>query len=176
MDFSILYAIQSIRFDLLDKCVVSVTNICGSKAQIWLVLGAILLIFKKTRKMGAAVLLSYGIVWVVGQDILKDLIARPRPCHIDDSVKLLISKPTSYSCPSTHSGLAMAMAISVYLNNKKAGVAAILVAIFICFTRMYLFVHFPSDVLLGCIIGIVSATISAKAIDIIFKKIGEKHV
>lgn len=174
MELQILYAIQSIRTDFLDSAIVFITNFVGKNAEIWLVLGIALLIFKKTRKIGLAVLLSYGLTWVICQDIIKDIICRPRPCHVDESIELLISRPSSYSCPSTHSALAMAMATSVYYFNKKFGIAAFVVSLIIGFSRMYLFVHFPTDVLLGYLIGIVAGIVAGKVVEIIAKKVNEK--
>lgn len=174
MDFQILYAIQTIRTGLLDNIIVFITNFVGKNAEIWLVLGVALLIFKKTRKIGLAVLLSYGLTWVVCQDILKDTICRPRPCHIDETIELLVKRPSSFSCPSTHSALAAAMAASVYYFNKKFGIVAIVAALIIGFSRMYLFVHFPTDVLFGLLIGAIAGIIAGKVVEIIAKKINEK--
>ena len=170
IEFSILYAIQSIRTVWLDKAVLFITGAMGSNGEIWLGLGAGLLLFKKTRKMGITVILSYIMSWIIGQDILKNLICRPRPCHIDETIQLLVSRPSSYSCPSTHTSLAFSMAVSIKAFDKKAGIYAITLALIVAFTRMYLFVHFPTDVLLGSIIGILSGYICSKLIKLIFKE------
>ena len=91
MDFSILYAIQTLRGPVMDALILGLTNIMGSYGQIWLVVGVALCLFPKTRRCGVAVLLSYGLVFLVGQYGLKVLIARPRPCHLDQSVDILTS-------------------------------------------------------------------------------------
>ena len=96
MDFSILYAIQTLRGPVMDALILGLTNIMGSYGQIWLVVGVALCLFPKTRRCGVAVLLSYGLVFLVGQYDLKDLIARPRPCHLDQTVELLLKRPSSY--------------------------------------------------------------------------------
>ena len=161
MEFSILYAIQNLHCDWLDDVILTITNLMGNYGQIWLIVAAVLLLFKTTRKTGLCVLLSYGLVFVIGQYVLKDLIARARPCHIDETVQLLISRPSSYSCPSTHTGWAFAAAFSIFLNHRKtdkiAGIVAIFAAAVIGFSRMYLFVHFPTDVLFGIVLGIMAA-------------------
>ena len=167
IDFNILYAIQNIRTPFLDKFFVTITSIPGNYGQMWVVLGIILLIFKKTRKCGFTIILSYLMVYGLGQYVLKDLIARPRPCHIDQTIELLISRPSSFSCPSTHSGWAFAAAVSVYLYNKKIGIPVIIFSFLVAFSRLYLFVHFPSDVLFGIVLGIMFAVLSK----IIVKKI-----
>lgn len=174
MDFPILYAIQTLRCDILDNIILAITKIAGDYGQIWLALAVVLLIFKKTRKSGIAILIGYALVYVSGQFVLKDLIARARPCHIDETVELLISRPSSYSCPSTHSAWAFAAAISVLAYHKKAGVGVIAAALIIMFSRLYLFVHFPTDVLFGAALGAVCGYIGCLVTDFVFKKITDR--
>ncbi len=96
--------------------------------------------------------LAIGVL--AGNVCLKNLIARPRPCWLDDSVFMLISVPADYSFPSGHT-LASAIGATVLTKtNRKFGWAAIPAAIIIAFSRLYLFVHFPSDILAGAVLGI----------------------
>ena len=155
MDFSILYAIQSIRCAWLDTFKLIVTKVAGNNGELWIVLGIILLAFRKTRRTGIVILMSYILTYLIGQCGLKELIARPRPCHIDKTVKLLIKCPESYSCPSTHSAWAFAGATSVFMYHKKCGIFVAVISCIIAFSRMYMFVHFPTDVAFGAIIGIL---------------------
>lgn len=173
MDFKILYAIQGIRTPLLDKIFVVITSIPGNYGQIWALLALILLVFKKTRKCGITMLVSYLLVYGMGQYVLKDLIARPRPCHLDQSIELLISRPSSYSCPSTHSGWAFAAATSIFLFNKKIGILTYVFSTLVAFSRLYLFVHFPTDVLLGIVLGVLFAILTKIVLSSIKKK--KKH-
>lgn len=168
MDFNILYFIQSIRTPLLDKIMVTITNIPGNMGEMWIALGILLLLFKKTRKCGLVICLSYLLVYGMGQYVLKDLIARPRPCHIDQTIELLIKKPSSYSCPSTHSGWAFAAATSIFIYNKKCGIFTFIFSSLVAFSRMYLFVHFPSDVLFGIVLGIIFANVANILVNKIF--------
>ena len=159
MEFAILNWIQSLHCEFLDTVMVLIfNNIVGSKGEIWLWIGILLLIIPKTRKTGLCVLSAYIISYYIGDGILKDLIARPRPCMIDESVELLIKRPTSFSCPSVHSMLAFASASSVFWYHKKLGIAALIFAALIGFSRMYFFVHFPSDVLFGSLLGFLIGT------------------
>ena len=160
MEFNILYWIQNLHGDFLDKIMVIIFNdIVGSKGEIWIILGIILLLIPKARKTGLCVLSAYIISYYIGDGILKDFIARPRPCMIDETVALLVSKPSSFSCPSVHSMLAFASASSLFWFHKKAGIVALIFAALIGFSRMYFFVHFPSDVLLGSVLGFMIGTV-----------------
>ena len=152
MEFSFLYAIP--RTQALDNFFLAVTNVAGSYGQLWVIVAAALLIFKSTRKAGVAVLLAYGMVFLMGQYGLKNLISRPRPCQIDLDFALLVSRPSSSSFPSTHSAWAFGAATAIFMRHKKLGVGALIVAALIAFSRLYLFLHFPTDVLAGIALGV----------------------
>ena len=171
MDFSILYAIQGIRTDGLDRFIQALTKVAGSYGQIWLILAAILCVFPRTRRGGICVFLAYALTFVAGQMVLKDLIARPRPCHIDETVQLLVSRPSSYSCPSTHTAWSFAAATAIVLNNKALGIAAFVPAVLIAFSRLYLFVHFPTDVLLGAALGALMGVCANAAVRACVKRL-----
>lgn len=160
MEIDILYWIQNLHCDWLDSAMVKVFNdIVGSKGELWVILGILLLIIPKTRKAGLCVLASYIIAYYIGDGILKDMIARKRPCMIDETVELLVSRPSSYSCPSVHSMLAFASATSIFWYYKKTGIAALVFAGLVGISRMYFFVHFPSDVLFGAALGFMIGTV-----------------
>ena len=114
----------------------------------------ILLIIPKTRKCGAAVLLSYVVSILIGNEWLKDLITRPRPCAVDDTVMLIVKKPGSFSCPSVHAYLAFSSAMAIFHYYRKAGIGVLVFAALVGFSRMYFFVHYPTDVLFGAALGI----------------------
>ena len=163
MELSFLYAIP--RSALLDSFFLILTKIAGSHGELCLLTGILLIVFKKTRRTGIAVLITYLGVLVFGQLILKNLIDRPRPCHIDRAFALLVERPDSSSFPSTHSAWAFGAATAIFMKYRKAGMAAFLVAACIAFSRMYLFLHFPTDVLCGVILGIVLGIVAAKITD-----------
>ena len=152
MEFSFLYAIP--RGSVLDAFFLGVTKIAGSYGQFWVVIALLLLIFKRTRRAGVAVLIAYIGVFLLGQYGLKNLISRPRPCQIDTAFPLLVSRPSSSSFPSTHSAWAFGGATAIFLWHKKAGIAAYVAAVLIGFSRLYLFLHFPTDVLFGAGMGV----------------------
>ena len=83
----------------------------------------------------------------------KPLVARERPCWIRDPVQLLIDMPKDYSFPSGHTQVSVVSAMAIFQNNRKWGIAAFVLASLIAFSRLYLYVHFPTDVLAGIVIG-----------------------
>ena len=101
-----------------------------------------------------------GIIWVLaaalllGNLALKNLFARPRPCWLDESVPLLIARPSDYSFPSGHTMAGAIGATILTAADRRCGWAAIPLAVFITFSRLYLYVHFPSDVLGGAVLGV----------------------
>ena len=101
---------------------------------------------------------------------------RVRPCWIDTSVPLLVKNPSDYSFPSGHSSASFASAVSIvqYVRYRKQGVAAVILAAMIAVTRMYVFVHFPTDVLVGTLLGIIEALLAGLMIRWIYRKIDEK--
>ena len=152
MEFSFLYAIP--RTEVLDSFFLGLTRVAGSYGQLWLIIAALLLIFKKTRKAGISVLIAYVAVYLLGQIVLKQLISRPRPCQIDQAFALLVARPSSSSFPSTHSAWAFGAATAIFMQHRKLGAAAYAVAALIAFSRLYMFLHFPTDVLFGAALGI----------------------
>ena len=145
----------------------------GDLGQLWVLVGILLLVYKQTRKLGFGILLSYAIVYCSIQYGLKDLIARPRPCHLNQTIEMLTKCSASFSCPSTHTCWAFASATCIYLFNKKAGKLVFVVASLIAFSRMYLFVHFPTDVLCGLVLGIAIGFISHVIMNFVDKLINK---
>ena len=170
MDFQILYFINEIHFEILDKIIILITHMC-TKGIFWILVGVILLLFKKTRKCGLTVLIALLFSLIVGNILLKNIVARPRPCWIDETINMLIAVPKDYSFPSGHTFASFAAAVSVFLYYKKAGTAAIILAFLIGFSRLYLFVHFPTDVLSGAVLGICAAFASRCIVNKIWQKI-----
>lgn len=155
-EFSILYALQEIHSPVLDKIMLFITWL-GDAGWFWLAIGAVCLVFKKHRKMGLQLFVSMLCTLIIGNVIIKNLVGRLRPCDIDPAVTLLLSRPHGHSFPSGHSINSMAAAVALFLNNKKIGIPAIIIATLIGFSRLYLFVHFPTDVVVGFAIAILVA-------------------
>lgn len=161
MDFAILYGIQNtLACPPLDALMVFVTA-CGDHGLIWIAVGIILLISRKTRRWGITLLVTLGITWLICEYGVKALAARPRPFMLDPGYALLIAPPSGFSFPSGHTLASFLAATVIAFSPVTRGwkVAAWVMAVLIAFSRLYLFVHFPTDVLAGAIIGVVAALI-----------------
>ena len=169
MEFSFLYAIP--RTPALDSFFLGVTRIAGSYGQLWVIIAVLLLIFKKTRKAGISVLIAYVAVFLLGQLALKHLVSRLRPCQIDQAFALLVERPSSSSFPSTHTAWAFAAAAAIFMRHRIAGIAAFVAAALIAFSRMYLFLHFPTDVLFGIAMGIALGVLADRLTDRVGRKL-----
>ena len=108
--------------------------------------------------MGLALVFSL----LIGNIILKPSIARVRPFNINTSIQLLITAPVDFSFPSGHAMSSFAAATVIFCYNKRYGIGALILAGLIAFSRLYLYVHFPSDVIIGTIIGILLALAAVK--------------
>lgn len=151
-EFSFLYWLQTLHTPVLDRLMTGISFL-GNSGICFILLGVVLLCFQKTRKTGLSILLSLLMGLVIGNLGLKNLFMRQRPCWIDGTVPLLLASPHDYSFPSGHSLAAFETAVSVFLNHRRWGILLLVFAAVMAFSRMYLFVHFPTDVLAGMLLG-----------------------
>lgn len=153
LDFRLLDLIhEKLSCGFLDYVMPRLTSI-GNGGFIWLVSAALMLISRKYRRNGIELLSGLAGSVVIGNLLLKNLIARQRPCWINEAVNLLIAVPTDYSFPSGHTMSSFVAAAIIMHTNKKWGIAAYILAALIAFSRLYLYVHFPTDIIAGAVIG-----------------------
>lgn len=158
-EFKILDALQDIQSPILTKVMAFVTML-GEAGWFWIVLGIVLLCTKKYRKCGVAVLLALILDLILANIILKPLVARPRPCWIREDIELLVRVPRDYSFPSGHTMASFASAGALLFTEKKFGVGACILALLMGISRLYFYVHFPTDVLSGVILGLLCGVVS----------------
>ena len=156
MEMEILHAIQGMHTDLLDSVMILLSTL-GNGGVVWIAVGIVLLLPKRTRYCGITMLAAMAVSFLLGNLCLKNIIQRARPCAVDTSVQLLIPFPSEYSFPSGHTLNSFTAATVIFLYFKKPGIFALLLAAGIAFSRMYLFVHYPTDILGGMVLGIVDA-------------------
>lgn len=139
---------------LMDGFMTKITSI-GNAGCVWIVIGLILVLSNRYRKYGVMLIGALLLSYLIGNLGMKPLIARERPYNFNEAITLLIDAPIDYSFPSGHTMTSFAAATILYYMNEKLGVAAYALAVTIAFSRLYLYVHYPSDVLSGMVIGII---------------------
>lgn len=154
LDGSILIKFQHMVInDSITSAVKIVTHL-GDKGIIWIALVLLLLIPKKTRKYALLTIVALGLTYCVNNLFLKNYIDRTRPYETFDAVQRLIAKQHDASFPSGHAASSFVAAVSFYIYfPKKIGIPAIILAIGIALSRLYVGVHYPGDILAGAIIG-----------------------
>lgn len=153
-DEKILYYIQKkLRCKALNFIFPKISAI-GNGGFIWIAVSVILMLNKAYRKTGLIVVFGLMAGVIFGNLLLKPLAARPRPCWNDKSIELLIPVPHDYSFPSGHTISSVTASIILSVSSKF-GYISIPVAVLISFSRLYLYVHYPSDIIAGVITGIL---------------------
>lgn len=170
IDINILYFIQNhIQNNFLNPIMIFFTTL-GNLGLIWLIISFLLLISKKYRKIGILTLSVLIVNTLLGEGILKHIIERPRPFITYPDLNIIISKPTSFSMPSGHTSASFAAAFMLSYCFKKYRVYFYSLASLIALSRIYLLVHYPSDVLSGILLGFLSFLIVKKLYLFKFKK------
>ncbi len=155
-ELGILDSIQKFfKCDFLDTVMPLITKL-GDGGIFWIIVALIMIITKKYRKTG----IMMGVALLTGLLVcnltLKPLISRVRPFNIPGAdFEALIDLKTvkDKSFPSGHTVACFESATVLLINNKRLGIAAIIIAVLVAFSRLYLYVHYPTDVLFGALIG-----------------------
>lgn len=166
---ALVWVREYLNWDALDPIMIFITNL-GNDGLVWLSLAAVLLCFRRTRRAGICVLTAMLICLLVGNLGLKNWVARVRPYHAMEGWEVAIPHPNGFSFPSGHTMHALGAATAILLCNRKLGTAAMVLAIMIAFTRIYLGVHYPTDVMAGMVLGAAAAMLSCAAVNRIWKK------
>ncbi|MDO4712241.1 MAG: phosphatase PAP2 family protein [Peptostreptococcaceae bacterium] len=182
LEFAILDHIQGIRLPFLDPVMIYASR-SSDHGELWLIVGVLLLLLylKREKKQkrtievfrmgnveryssgsgdhcvlnpGITVLLAILLSALIVNLTIKPVVMRIRPYDINTAVRLITDKMSDYSFPSGHSSVSFASATAILLWNRRAGLFAILFALLIAFSRLYLYMHYPTDVLAGILIGI----------------------
>lgn len=162
-ELKILDFIQTLHTPVLDKFGVGITSF-GNAGVIWIVLTVIFLAIPKTRRTGGVMLAALIIQTVLCNVILKNLFARTRPYDVNTTVQLLVPKLHDFSFPSGHTSAAFTTVSALYFSKNRLWIPVLVLACLIAFSRLYLYVHYPTDVLAGVILGTLCGYIGYKIV------------
>lgn len=179
-DLSVFQWIQSIQNSFLDALMVGITTL-GNAGTIFIVLGFVLLFTKKYRKAGLAVLVALIVMLLCSDLFLKEFFARVRPFNLFESnpekyavwgteyvFPELVYKPSSYSFPSGHTASAFAAATALLYHSRKLGIPTMIFAAIMGFSRIYVQVHYCTDVFGGVIAGAICGLIAVLIVKYLF--------
>lgn len=168
---SIILWIQENLRGPLDGVVKFITHL-GDDGILWIALGILLLFWKKTRPIGITVLLSLVFDYLIINVTLKVLVARPRPFVVNELIQPLVTNVSPYrSFPSGHSGGSFAAMFALYKwVPKKIGVPALVLAALVALSRLYIGVHYPTDIIAGCVIGFLCSVVAYGCVQYVMKR------
>ena len=158
-EFGILNWIQAnLRNSIMDLLMPAITAL-GNSGLIWIILAGVLILMPKYRKIGVAVLTGLVLEVICCNLVLKPLVARIRPCDVNTAVQLLVARPDDFSFPSGHTGASFAAASALFFSRSRLWIPSLIFAVLIAFSRLYLYVHYPTDILAGMILGVMTGWI-----------------
>lgn len=164
MELSILNWIQTyLRSDVLDTVMPLISRL-ADHGEVWILLALVLLAVKGQRLYGGAVAFGLTLDLIACNMILKPLVGRLRPFLLNPDVVLLITPPGDASFPSGHTAASFAAVFALKTAGSPLWKPALVLAVLIAFSRLYLYVHWPSDVLGGAVLGAVVGWTGAKLV------------
>lgn len=170
-DWGIFAFFEKLWNPVLDVIMTLITYL-GDDGIFWLVLALGLLISRKTRKYGIYIIMGIGFAAALNNGLLKHMAERPRPFNFtwpEDCPYVypdVVARPESWSFPSGHTSSSFGAALPLLLRAKKRfGIPAIVLAFLIGASRIYVHVHYPTDVIVGAIVGIIAGLIATLVLD-----------
>ena len=138
--------------------VMPVITLLGDAGIFWIAVAVLFMITKKYRTTGLSMMLALMMGLLVCNICLKPAIARIRPYDFQmeyfmKEIPLLVGGMHDFSFPSCHTIASFEAAVAILLNNRKLGIPAMILAFLIAFSRLYLYVHYPSDVIVSIVLG-----------------------
>lgn len=160
LDLKIIeYINMNIKCKTLDRIMKLITNM-GNCGFVWIIISLFIIYNGNNKRLGVLSLLSLILTTIIGEIIIKNIVKRERPFKkLSNEYQLLIQKPKTYSFPSGHSGSSFAVS-TVFLNLAgRSSIAVLMLALLIALSRVYLNVHYPTDVIAGILLGFLCGII-----------------
>ncbi|MEE0862755.1 MAG: phosphatase PAP2 family protein [Lachnospiraceae bacterium] len=194
IELDFLHALQGLHNPIFDRIMLFITRL-GDGNFIWLLISISMILLppikkvfnkeyddeymnnvRKRRNVGVTIIIALLLSIILVNICMKPLFGRLRPFQVDstfqvDTDSVSVQKLGDSSFPSGHTSAAFAAAIAIFLNKKKAGMVAIILACLIAFSRMYFFVHFPTDIIGGVVAGIICGKVASVFVEKMDKQI-----
>jgi undecaprenyl-diphosphatase len=161
-EFAVMnWILGHLHSEIMDHLMPLLTSF-GDRGAVWILLSLVLLLLPKERPKGVQILLALGLSFLLSNLLLKNLIGRTRPFDVVTGIELLIKAPLDYSFPSGHTSASFAAVTVLMMSRWKGRYFALGLAVLIAFSRLYLYVHYPTDVLAGVIVGVGAGYLASK--------------
>ena len=148
-----------------------IVTLLGEGGIFWIAVAVILLFFKQTRRSGICIGASLLIGVIVGNGIIKNVVARPRPYDAIAGIESVVSHLSDYSFPSGHSLCCFEAATALAMNRTKWAIPAYVGAVLVAVSRLFLFVHYPTDVICGALLGVLFGVLGSLAAGAIYDRV-----
>ena len=167
----LLFLQESVRNPILNTIMVFVTSL-GNGGILWIAATIVLFIPKKTRKIGIMSAVALLGSLIINNHIIKNIIQRPRPFATFPELQIIIPIPSEFSFPSGHTSSSFAAAAVFYRHlPKNLGLPSVILAGLIGFSRLYVGVHYPTDVIAGVVMGILLSYLAEFLVNLLAKKL-----
>lgn len=165
IEFAILDWIQgNLRCGFLDWLMRAASRL-SDHGEVWIGLAVVLLFIKGQRKAGLGVGTALMLDYLSCNLFLKPLVGRVRPCVVNSAVELLLAVPADASFPSGHTAASFASVFALYFSGSWLWKPSAVLASLIAFSRLYLYVHWPTDILGGILLGAAVGWLGAKSVE-----------
>ena len=154
-ELPILDFIQSVFKNAVFDFILPILSFLVNHGELWIVLAIVLIFFKKYRKDGITLSIALILHLIFVNMLIKPVFSRIRPYELKEGVELLVDKLSDGSFPSGHTSVCFAATVVLWHMNKKVGIAALIYSVLVAFSRLYLYVHYPSDVIFGMLFGVL---------------------
>ncbi len=165
IDDKIIDWIGRLHTPVLNKIMI-IISMLGTKGTVWFIICLPFISKASTRVVGVNFLIALGLTSVCGEGIIKHLVCRMRPCHKLEDEDLIVKRPSFYSFPSGHTASSFSVFAVALLRCPATVWSGILIlSVLISFSRVYLRVHYLTDVLCGVVLGLVCGSVSVTIMD-----------
>lgn len=156
----LLWIQENMRTELMTVIMKSITRL-GDAGCLWIVLSVLFLVLNKTRRVGVAASFAMIFTFITVNLGIKNIVARIRPYEAVEGLNRLVEAQKDYSFPSGHTAHAFAVGVVILIMMpRKVGVPVFIISVLMAYSRLYIGVHYPTDVIGGAVIGTLMGLLS----------------